>query len=258
MIRAASFAFWTVFFVAALACGAYWAHRAGVIPEQPIAAEVKIDLHGPKQTIAGQEFYFHVEVTGEHGPVDWQLVPEEVGALTPSPDKLKARFQSMTPGVFSVSVVVGGKAMQADQAHLEFENVEVSERPIVEDQAQQKQAPPPPLPPVPTIADLVLQAYHDVASETKSVEAATVVGCMRSLAGRLKSGQVAHDVDVGAELADHVELALGERGGAWGLFIAEIGAILHELRLQGDITTAASAAPALIEAADALASVAAR
>jgi len=244
-----------VLFAGVYAYNAGWIHQ--VIPDRPVAAAVSIDLHGPKQTLVGQEYYFHVEATGVHGPVKWELIPASPTSLTPSLDGMKARFQSNETGVFSVVVSVGGPAMQSDSDHIEFENLNVVDATSEEEYAAEPPPTftPPTLPPAPTVSDYVLQAYADVPSATKAVEAATVVGCLRSLANRLKTGQLPPSADVAKELTDHVELALGERASAWGLFLAEMRHVLGLLRSQGDVTTAAGAAPALLEAANALASV---
>lgn len=233
-----------------------WLHA--LLPERQIAQPLSIDLHGPKQTIAGQEYYFHVEIEGEHGAVKWTLVPEQADSLTPSQDGLKARFQSSNDGLYSIIASVGGNGMQADSAHIEFDNMAAfiqEDEPVVQQPANggQPAAPfMPVLPPDPTVRELVLQAYDAVDSDTKAHDAAVVVGCLRSLASRLSTGQLPPSADVAKELADHVEEALGEKANDWALFIAEVRTIILQLRLQGDVTTAASAAPALIDAADAL------
>jgi len=240
-------------FVAVYSYNAGWIHS--VVPERPVAAPVSIALHGPKNVIAGEEVYFYAAVTGKHGPLVWTLAPNEDGALKPLPsDEHAARFLSMSDGVFSVQVATAGDAMRAASAHLEFDNIGAApaeDPPFDEPVAQAQDFAPPP-----TVGGLVLVAFDAVSSESKSAEAAIVVGCLRALANRLKTGQLAPGADVSAELTDHVEQALGDHAVKWVGFLESMRSIFNQLRLQGDVTTAASAAPTLLEAADALSTVA--
>lgn len=256
MIKQATSAVGAVVCVAAVVFVGIVAVNNGVVsmPERQAAPPPTIVLHGPTQLLAGQEYYFHVEMTGDHGEPIWLLRPDIAGALTIFPDKQKARFQSTDTGVFMLSVAVGGELRQVASDIKEFENLQLVDQDDV--QPPPSTGPPPvhtePLPEVPTVAQLVTQAYNDVIGTDKVKEAHIIAGSIKALVARIETGLVPGDTDVMVELEDQVSQALGENARNWGLFVADIRAIVGSLREQGAITTAASAVPTLLEVAKVL------
>ncbi|MBA4019158.1 MAG: hypothetical protein C0483_18485 [Pirellula sp.] len=238
-----------------------WLDR--LMPTPRVAAPVSIDLFGPKECLAGGEHFFHVEVDGPAGDVQWELIPDVPGALTPSFDKRKARFQSVEPGLYIVTTRVAGDGRQVASSYIEFDNL------LVQEEADEPPAEPQPIfdlesikammapqaPPVPTIAELVRHSLEQVNSANQVEEAHRIAGIIKSIINRVTTGLIAPDVDVTLELESQLELALGEHARPWGLFIADLRAIIGNLRDQGHITTAASTVPTLTEIAAALSSV---
>lgn len=238
-----------------------WLDR--ITPAPRIAAPVKIELLGAKECLAGGENWFHVEVDGPAGDVQWELIPPIPGALTPSLDKHKARFQSSEPGVFIAMVKVAGDGRQVSSSYIEFENLAVIEdvpeapaepQPILDIEALKAMVMPQ-QPPVPTVTELTQAALGDVGSANKVEESHRIAGIVKSIIQRIQTGLIAPDVDVTLELESQLELALGEHARPWGIFIADVRGIFGSLRDQGVITTAASTVPTLTEIAAVLSSV---
>lgn len=237
-----------------------WLDR--LMPTPRIAAPVSIDLFGPKECLAGGEYFFHVESDGPVGDVQWELIPNVPGALTPSFDKRKARFQSAEPGLYIVTTRVAGDGRQVASSYIEFDNL------LVQEESEEQPAEPQPMDiealkalimpqaaPVPTVAELVRHSLEQVSSANKTEEAHRIAGIIKSIINRVTTGLIAPDADVTLELESQLELALGEHARPWGLFIADLRGIIGNLRDQGHITTAASTVPTLTEIAAALSSV---
>lgn len=238
-----------------------WLDR--LTPAPRIAAPVKIELLGSKECLVGGEAWFHVEVDGPAGDVQWELIPPIPGALTPSLDKHKARFQSSEPGVFIAMVKVAGDGRQVSSSYIEFENLAVIEdapdepaepQPIVDIEALKAMVLPQ-QPVAPTVTELTQAALGEVDSANKVEESHRIAGIVKSIIQRIQTGLIAPDADVTLELETQLELALGEHARPWGLFIADVRGIIGSLRDQGHITTAASTVPTLTEIAAALSSV---
>jgi len=238
-----------------------WLDRLAPTPR--IAAPVKIELQGSKECLAGGEAWFHVEVDGPAGDVQWELIPPIPGALTPSLDKQKARFQSSEPGVFIAMVKVAGDGRQVSSSYIEFENLAVVEdvpkapaepQPIVDIEAIKAMVLPQ-QPPAPTVTELTQAALGDVDSANKVEESHRIAGIVKSIIQRIQTGLIAPDADVTLELESQLELALGEHARPWSVFIVDVRAIFGDLRSQGVITTAASTVPTLTEIAAVLSSV---
>lgn len=237
-----------------------WLDRLAPTPR--IAAPVKIELQGSKECLAGGEAWFHVEVDGPAGDVQWELIPPITGALTPSLDKQKARFQSSEPGVFIAMVRVAGDGRQVSSSYIEFENLAVVDAPEAPAEPQPmfdiealKAMVLPQAAPLPTVAELVRHSLEQVASANKVEESHRIAGIIKSIINRVTTGLIAPDADVTLELESQLELALGEHARPWGVFIVDVRAIFGDLRSQGVITTAASSVPTLTEIAAALSSV---
>lgn len=263
----------TISFIGSLVCiaglslgvvhlwSAGWLDR--LTPAPRIAAPVKIELQGSKECLAGGEAWFHVEVDGPAGDVQWELIPPIPGALTPSLDKLKARFQSIEPGLFIVLVKVAGDGRQVASSYIEFDNLLVNEETVEQPAEPQpmfdieafKALVTPQAAPLPTVAELVRHSLEQVDSANKVEEAHRIAGIIKSIINRVTTGLIAPDVDVTLELESQLELALGEHARPWGLFVADLRGIIGNLRDQGHITTAASTVPTLTEIAAALSSV---
>jgi len=237
-----------------------WLDR--LTPTPRIAAPVSINLFGPKECLAGGEYFFHVESDGPVGDVQWELIPNVPGALTPSFDKRKARFQTVESGLFIVTARVAGDGRQVASSYIEFDNMLVHEEP------EEQPAEPQPIniealkamvlpqaAPLPTVAELVRHSLEQVDSANKIEEAHRIAGILKSIINRVTTGLIAPDADVTLELESQLELALGEHARPWSVFIVDVRAIFGDLRSQGVITTAASTVPTLTEIAAALSSV---
>ncbi len=223
----------------------------------PAAVEMK--LFGPAELLAGSEFFFHVDVSGgKAGVPSWTLVPPISNALTVFPDGKRARFQSNIPGKFALFVAVAGEGMGVSVDKIEFENLEVEEVPE-EGPPENPMPPVAPVGPSPhqpspmpgqiaTVANLIQQAYNDVSSDDKQTEARAIAGSIKALIGRINSGSLPPSADPIAELESQVDIVLQDKSKHWGLFFAEMRAIITLLREQGDVTTIASTVPTLAEA----------
>lgn len=247
-----------------LSLGGLYFYRSGWLERLAprVAPPVGIELVGPPECIAGREFFFHVELSGEPGEVIWAIKPE--APLRVFPGKLKAGFMSPEPGQYIITVSVAGDARSVASDSCIFENLELTEEP-----EEPIGSEPQPLnlealkaavlahqpPPVPTIAERTLHAAGMVESENRAEEAQRIAGILRATINRVNTGMVAPDADLTLELETQLELALGEHARSWGLFIAEVRAMVGDLRRQGAITTAASMVPAFTEIAAALDSV---
>lgn len=238
-----------------------WLDR--IMPTPRIAAPVSINLFGPKECLAGGEYFFHVECEGPVGDVQWELIPDVPGALTPSFDRRKARFETIASGVYIVTARVAGDGRQVASSYIEFDNMLVQEaveeqpaqpQPIVDIEAL-KALVLPQQPAAPTVTELTQAALADVDSTNKAEESHRIAGIIKSIIQRVNTGLIAPDADVTLELESQLELALGEHARPWGIFIADVRGIIGSLRDQGHITTAASTVPTLTEIAAALSSV---
>lgn len=238
-----------------------WLDR--LTPAPRFAEPVSVAIHGPKEVLAGGEYYFHVEITGTAGKPIPVLIPDEPAALTIFPDGRTLRFQSSLPGVRVLTVSVAGDGRQVASSAIEFENLLVNEEP---EEPEQQAAPPltfeqiqslimPAAPPAATVADLTRESLDGIASANKAEEAHRIAGIIKSIIQRVNTGLIAPDVDVTLELESQLELALGEHARPWGIFIADVRGIFGNLRDQGVITTAASTVPTLTEIAAVLSSV---
>ena len=237
-----------------------WLDR--LTPAPRFAEPVTVAVHGPKEVLAGGEYYFHVEITGSAGKPMPVLVPDEPAALTLFPDGRTLRFQSSIPGVRVLTVSVAGDGRQVASSVIEFENLLVNEEPV-EPEPQQpalsfeeiQSLIMPTVPPVATVADRTRESLDGIASANKAEEAHRIAGIIKSIIQRINTGLVAPDADVTLELESQIELALGEHARPWGIFIADVRGIFGSLREQGAITTAASTVPTLTEIAAVLSSV---
>jgi len=237
-----------------------WLDR--LTPAPRFAEPVSVAIHGPKEVLAGGEYYFHVEITGSAGKPIPMLVPDEPAALTLFPDGRTLRFQSSIPGVRVLTVSVAGDGRQVASSVIEFENLLVNEEPV-EPEPQQpalsfeeiQSLIMPTVPPVATVADRTRESLDGIASANKAEEAHRIAGIIKSIIQRMDTGLVAPDADVTLELESQIELALGKHARPWGIFIADVRGIFGSLREQGAITTAASTVPTLTEIAAVLSSV---
>lgn len=250
--------------IASLAFAGVWAWDTelvdSLVPERNVAAPVGIRLYGPAECLRGSEYFFHVEVSGPAGRPQWTLIPPTNNALRISDDGLRAGFRSLDEGTFSVQVAVAGDARQVASDHIEFENLGVTEPPLVQEPTAAEQlaslvaampAQPEPAQQI-SVSDLVHEALADVASEDQAAEAKVIAGCLRSVIGRVQTGLVAPDTNVLGEVRLQAELALGDKVEAWELFLDDLETIAALLREEGRITTAASAVPTLSEMASAM------
>jgi hypothetical protein len=269
MIRTTLSIIGTLVCLAGLSLGIVHLWNAGwldrLTPQPRFAEAVSIALHGPKETLVGGEYYFHVEVTGGSGRPVCNLVPSEPAALTEFPDGRTFRFQSSVPGIRVLTVSVAGDGRQVASDSIEFENLEVFEETMQEESAPAQ--PPidiesfkallaPPQPQTLSITAIVLDSLAHVDTANKVEEAHRIAGIIKSLITRIQTGLVAPDADVALELESQIELALGEHARPWSLFVSDVRTtIFRDLRAQGVITTAASAVPTLTEIAAALSSV---
>lgn len=237
-----------------------WLDR--LTPAPRFAEPVSVAIHGPKEVLAGGEYYFHVEITGSAGKPIPMLVPDEPAALTLFPDGRTLRFQSSIPGVRVLTVSVAGDGRQVASSVIEFENLLVNEEPV-EPEPQQpalsfeeiQSLIMPTVPPAATVADRTRESLDGIASANKAEEAHRIAGIIKSLIQRINTGLIAPDADVTLELESQIELALGEHARPWGIFIADVRGVFGSLREQGAITTAASTVPTLTEIAAVLSSV---
>lgn len=250
--------------LAGLSLGGLYLYRSGWLERLAprVAPPVGIELVGPPECIAGREFFFHVELSGEPGEVIWAIEPQV--PLRVFPGKLKAGFLSADPGQYIITVSVAGDARTVASDSCIFENLALTEEP-----EEPVGAEPQPLnldalraaiaanqpAPVPTIAERTQHAASMIESENRVDEAHRIAGILRATINRINTGLVAPDADVTLELETQLELALGEHARSWGLFIVELRAMVGDLRRQGAITTAASMVPALTEIAAALDSI---
>ena len=252
--------------LAGLSLGLVYLWSAGwldrLTPAPRFAEPVTVAVHGPKEVLAGGEYYFHVEITGSAGKPMPVLVPDEPAALTLFPDGRTLRFQSSIPGVRVLTVSVAGDGRQVASSVIEFENLLVNEEPV-EPEPQQpalsfeeiQSLIMPTVPPVATVADRTRESLDGIASANKAEEAHRIAGIIKSIIQRINTGLVAPDADVTLELESQIELALGKHARPWGIFIADVRGIFGSLREQGAITTAASTVPTLTEIAAVLSSV---
>jgi hypothetical protein len=247
-----------ILFVAALIGGAQASNRGWLtelVPPPAVAEPIGIKAFGPAETLAGGEYYFVCETTGEAGEPVWEISPRVVGTLTVLPGKRAARFQSNEPGKHVLTVSVAGAAKQVATEHIEFVNL-LSEEVDEEEPADAPPSVSPPAPhvapvvpsadpPLTAVAVLIEQALEDVPSPDRAAEAKRIKGIVEQLIGRIKSGLVAPEVDVTLDLEEQIETALGEKARNWGLFVADIRQTFAELKQEGHATTAADAVPFL-------------
>lgn len=240
-----------------------WLDR--LTPSPRYAEAVTVALHGPKETLVGGEYFFHVETAGAAGRPVCKLVPDEPAALTEFPDGRTFRFQSSVPGVRVLTVSVAGDGRQVASDSIEFENLEVFEEPS-EEQAAPSQPPidvgalkalfAPPQPQPLSIKSIVLDSIAHVDTANKAEESHRIAGIVKSIIARIQTGLIAPDVDVAFEIESQIELALGEHARPWSVFMSDVRTtIFRDLRAQGVITDAASTVPTLTEIAAALSSV---
>jgi hypothetical protein len=236
--------------LAALGLTGTYVYNAGYLaqlaPEPKPVAPVTVRLFGPQLTVAGDRVYFHASVEGPAGPCQWRLVPDMPGALRVMSDSRTVEFSALEPGIYVLHVAVAGEGLQVASESIEFENLELVEE---EEQPATPTVPLPPVPAAPTVAETTIAALSQVSSDDHLGEARIVAGCIKSLITRIQTGLVAPDSDLVQELELQVDVALGEQAQAWRPFISVVDGILASLRAQGQITTAASAVPALREIA---------
>lgn len=246
MKRFAGFASRLAAIVAAVFAGAYsWKSDVvqNSLPQPPQSAAVKV--FGTQETIQGTEAFFHVDTTGKTGTPVWRLIPPTANALVVFPDGKKARFQSNTPGPYSLVVAVAGEGGDAVMDSIEFHNdaIEEPQPEVVETAAEHRTM---------TVAELVGDALRTVPVENRPHDMPVVAGSIRQLIGRIESGLLPPDASATAELKQQIAAALSDRAEGWHGFVEGLETIIETLRRQGSVTTVGSTVPTLNEAAGVL------
>ncbi len=190
--------------------------------EAPKAATVKV--RGPSQGLTGAEYVFVAEVTGDCGRVRWIVTPP--CDLSVSTDGRLARLRCDEPGDYAVIAAAAGiggdVADDATSLHVVDVDAEIETALAAATEVA--------APPVPTLADRVLSLPNLPSDHERRKQAASVFQLM---AGRLRNGLVPSD-------SDPLRLIQGQLGEDARAFLDDLSGVADELRLTGEITTAAS------------------
>lgn len=220
-----------------------------VIPPPAKAKPVSVRVYGPSAVVRGDRVVFVAFVEGSNGTPNWELLPKGSGDFKVLEDGKIVELIMMEEGNFSLHVAVAGDAQQVASDHLEFESLEIIDKPVPPAPTPDKPVThePPPQPKIPTVAELANQNLSLVESENLVSEAKVVAGCFNSVIGRVQTGLLNPSADVILEVEDQVSAALGAKAHGWQNYLSAMRVIVESLRDQGQITTAASAVPTLSE-----------
>lgn len=219
------------------AVGGYVGHeRANLPPVFDPPQATAIVVRGPEEGFAGREYFFHAELSGDHGKPTWIVSPEceiatnDLGTL--------CRLRCDNPDLYTLTVTVGGKdaTVAADVKHFSVVDLEAEISQAV------AQATAVAEPNGPTLSQLIASLPnfpHD------HQERMTAAGVFRLMAQRIQAGLVPSD-------SDPLKLIQGQLGESYRGFLDDVSDVVNQLRLTGEVTTAASFAPILEEVAAAL------
>lgn len=208
--------------------------NVGPLVEPPKATAIVV--RGPEEGFAGREYFFHAEMDGDHGRPTWIVSPE--CDITTNDMGTLARLRCDEPNLYTLTVTVGGRdaTVAADVRHFQVVDLQ-SEI----DQAVAQATTTTELP-LPTVSQLVQQLPsfpHDPQQRT------TAAGVFRLMSQRIQAGLVPSD-------SDPIKLIQGQLGESYREFLTDVSGVVDQLRLTGEVTTAASFAPVLEEIAAAL------
>jgi len=237
------------------------------ITRPPSASAITADIKGGRVLALGDTGVYRVKVNGglEYGNPKWSVIapPQETGvegSIKADSDfrYAVAEFTPTVEGEHVLTAAIPGPGMTVADAQfrikvvpVEFDNHDPA--PTHNDPNMPPQPAPVPLPATPTVADYFRQALADVHSDTYADDVRAVAGYFRATSGRAATGLLQPHDDVVAEIIKAAQLGLGEdRYQNWALFFSEVQAIVNDLRDQGKITDAPSAAPILAEMAEIL------
>lgn len=211
--------------------------NVGPIVQPPQATSIVV--RGPTEGFAGREYFFHAALRGDHGKPTWIVSPE--CDLTTSDDGTMARLRCDNPDLYTLTVTVGGRdaSVAADVAFFQAIDVDAEINQAVSEATAVAASEPQP----PTLGQVVaaLPSFQ-VLDHDQRVTAASQFALMSQ---RLQAGLVPSD-------SDPLKLLQGVLGESYREFLADVSAVVDELKLSGQVTTAASYAPVCSEVAAAL------
>lgn len=231
---------------------------ASALPQPKVVSPVSVKVIGPSEILAGRAYWYHLEVTGEHGRPEWRVLPDVVGALTVEADGLRAKFQTEEPAAYAIIVSIAGGDRNVASDVVQVANLDGAPLTTeIETVAHADLASPPqPItasaPAEPALVDVVAEIANTVESDQRAVESRKVASAVIAVVGRLEAGLIAPDRDPLVICEEETNLILGDSAESWRIFWDQVRAAFGMLRNAGRITTAASYAEPLREVAKAL------
>lgn len=247
--------------------GAYGLYEAGAfgllvttikraIPEPPPVPPVTVSIRGPqpRQVLEGVSTILVADTTGPAGDPQWSVIPSAAGSLHPATGRV-VDFTPHLDGPVVIHVVVGGANNQVAQAQVEVEALtqvvqepEPAPAPPAPAPTPAPQPPPQPMPPPQrTVADVIAELLAGVNSPDRVTEAHAVASAVSSVVGMINAGTIPPSANVGAMVEDAGVTVLGKSAASWHGFFAGVSAILDTMRAQGDVSTAVTTVPVLLE-----------
>lgn len=239
------------------AMGGMWLYDSGwlarietMIPKPPAPVPVSIAIRGPqpRQVLANVSTMLVADTSGPAGEPQWAIIPASAGRLHPVSGRV-VEFTANIDGEVAIHVAVAGSGNQLAQAQIEVEALgqQPANMPPPVDPSIPPPAPPQPQQEVRSVAQQTQLFLAQVNSANKVAEAHTVASAIAMVVGLINSGTVPPTGNVGAMVEDTALTALGQHGAAWHGFLTGVSLILDTLRNQGEISTAATTVPVLLE-----------
>lgn len=226
---------------AALLATGYVAHESDrlpkVLPAQEPPQPARVLVRGPTDGLVGRDYFFALEASGDHGRPTWIVSP--ACDVTASQDGLSCRIRCDDPGLYSITVAMADRSANVAAEVAFFQAIDVD----AEINQAVAQATTVTEPPPPTLGQVVaaLPSFQALDHDQR-VTAASQFALMSQ---RLQAGLVPSD-------SDPLKLLQGTLGESYRSFIDEVSSVVDELKLSGQVTTAASYAPVCSEVAAAL------
>lgn len=211
--------------------------NVGPIVEPPQPARVIV--RGPTDGLVGRDYFFALEASGDHGRPTWIVSPE--CDVTASQDGLSCRIRCDQPGLYSITVAMADRSANVAAEVAFFQAIDVDaeiSQAVSEATAVATSEPQPP-----TLGQVVaaLPSFQALDHDQRVTAASQFV----LMSQRLQAGLVPSD-------SDPLKLLQGVLGESYREFLADVSAVVDELKLSGQVTTAASYAPVCSEVAAAL------
>ncbi len=227
----------TIAAILAAAAGGHVARdysNVGPLVDPPKATAIAV--RGPEEGFAGREYFFHAELKGDHGRPTWIVSPE--CDITTNDEGTLCRLRCDEPGLYTLTVTVGGRdaTVAADVKHFNVVDLEAEINQAV------AQATAVAEPNGPTLSQLIASLPNFPQDHQERMTAA---GVFQLMSQRIQAGLVPSD-------SDPLKLIQGQLGESYRGFLQDVSGVVNQLRLTGEVTTAASFAPILEQVAAAL------